>query len=53
MERHSVIAALATAGIVGPIIFAVVAVVQSLIHPDYSDMALPISALAAWPDGWD
>src|SRR5215218_896845 len=52
LKRRSVIASLAVAGIVGPIIFAVVAVVQSLIHPDYSDMALPISALAAWPGGW-
>jgi len=49
-ERRSVLSVLATAGIVGPIIFTVV--VQSLLHPDPSEMALPISALAAWPGGW-
>jgi len=47
-----VIAALAAAGIVGPVLFVVVALVQSLLHPDYSHVALPISALAAWPGGW-
>jgi hypothetical membrane protein len=52
LERRSVIVALAVAGIVGPIIFAVVALIQSLLHPDYSHVALPISALAAWPGGW-
>ncbi|MDP8932423.1 MAG: DUF998 domain-containing protein [Actinomycetota bacterium] len=52
LERRSVIAALAAAGIVGPVIFAVVVLVQSLLHPDYSQVALPISALAAWPGGW-
>jgi len=46
------IAALAVAGIAGPVIFVVVVIVQSLLHPDYSHMALPISALAAWPGGW-
>jgi hypothetical membrane protein len=51
-ERRSVIAALAGAGIAGPVIFVVVVLVQSLLHPDYSHMALPISALAAWPGGW-
>jgi hypothetical membrane protein len=52
LERRSVIAALAVAGIAGPVIFVVVVIIQSLLHPDYSDMALPISALAAWPGGW-
>ncbi len=52
LERRSVIAALAAAGIAGPFSFAVVVIVQSLLHPDYSQVALPISALAAWPGGW-
>jgi len=30
----------------------VLVVVQSLLQPDYSQVALPISALAAWPHGW-
>ena len=46
------IAALAAAGIVGPVLFVAVVLVQSLLHPDYSQVALPISALAAWPGGW-
>ena len=52
LERRSVIRLLATAGIVGPILFVMVVIVQSLLHPDYSQLELPISALAAWPGGW-
>jgi hypothetical membrane protein len=52
LQRRSVIAALAHAGIAGPIIFVLVVIVQSLLHPDYSQVKLPISALAAWPGRW-
>jgi hypothetical membrane protein len=52
LERRSVIAGLAAAGIAGPIIFVLIVIVQSLLHPDYSQVKLPISALAAWPGGW-
>lgn len=52
LERRSVIAALAAAGIAGPVIFAVLALVQSLLRPDHSLVAHPISALAAGPSGW-
>jgi hypothetical membrane protein len=52
LEHRSVIAALSAAGIAGPIIFVLVVIVQSLLHPDYSQVKLPISALAAWPGGW-
>src|SRR5215210_5430410 len=52
LERRSVIAGLAIAGIVGPIMFAVVALVQSLLRPEHSLVADPISALAAGPSGW-
>jgi hypothetical membrane protein len=52
MERRSVIAALAAAGIAGPIMFAVVALVQSALRPDHSLVEHPISALAAGPRGW-
>lgn len=46
------ISALALAGIADPIIFAVVALVHSLLRPDHSLMELPISALAAGSSGW-
>jgi hypothetical membrane protein len=52
LERRSAIAALAAAGITGPIIFAVVALVHSLLRPDHSLVEHPISALAAGPSGW-
>ena len=44
--------ALALAGIVGPISFTTLVVLQGLLLPDYSHVRLPISALAAWPTGW-
>jgi hypothetical membrane protein len=52
LVRRSVTAALAVAGIAGPVIFAVVALVQSLLRPERSLVADPISALAAGPSGW-
>ena len=52
LEHRSVIAALATAGIAGPFIFAVVALVHSLLRPDHSLLRHPVSALAAGPSGW-
>ncbi len=52
LERRSVIAGLAAAGIADPIMFAVVALVQSLLRPEHSLVADPISALAAGPSGW-
>src|SRR5215203_2702036 len=51
-KRRSVIAALAAAGIAGPLIFVMVAVVHSLLRSDHSLVALPISALAVGPSGW-
>ena len=52
LERRSAIAALAAAGIAGPVMFAVVALVQSLLRAEHSLVADPISALAAGPSGW-
>jgi hypothetical membrane protein len=52
LERHSVIAALAAAGIIGPVIFVTLALVQSLLRPEHSFVSDPISALAAGPSGW-
>jgi len=43
---------LALAGIVAPIWFTVLVVIQSVLQPDYSQIAQPISALAAWRLGW-
>jgi hypothetical membrane protein len=44
--------AAAVAGIVAPILFTILVVVQSVAQPDYSQVAQPVSALAAWPYGW-
>ena len=52
LEHRSVIAALAAAGIAGLVIFAGVALVQSLLRPEHSFVADPISALAVGPSGW-
>ena len=43
---------LALAGVIGPIWFTTLVVLQGLLLPDYSHVRLPISALAAWPTGW-
>lgn len=45
-------APLAIAGIIGPIWFMTLVIAQEALQPDYSPVALPISALAAWPAGW-
>jgi hypothetical membrane protein len=43
---------LAAAGIIGPILFTATFVVQGLLRPTYSQVAQPVSALAAGPNGW-
>jgi hypothetical membrane protein len=43
---------LALAGIIGPLWSTTLIVVQGALHPDYSHVKMPISALAAWPTGW-
>jgi hypothetical membrane protein len=50
--RHQRTSILALAGIIGPIWFTMLVVLQGLLLPDYSHVRLPISALAAWPTGW-
>ncbi|MDQ3941968.1 MAG: DUF998 domain-containing protein [Actinomycetota bacterium] len=52
IERRSVLSALALAGIAGPIIFVVVALMHSLLREDHSLAEHPVSALAAGPSGW-
>jgi hypothetical membrane protein len=46
------LAPLLIAGIAGPLWFTTLVIVQGLLQPDYSHIAMPISALAAWPYGW-
>jgi hypothetical membrane protein len=43
---------LGIAGMLEPILFTAFVVVQGILQPDYSHIAMPISALAAWPLGW-
>jgi len=43
---------LALAGVVGPVLFTVLVILQGLLIPAYSHISLPISALEAWPTGW-
>ncbi|MFL5617280.1 MAG: DUF998 domain-containing protein [Gemmatimonadaceae bacterium] len=42
----------ALAGILGPLCFTVLVIVEGMLSPDYSHVRLPISALAAYPTGW-
>ena len=43
---------LAIAGVIGPLFFIALVIAQGMLQPDYSHIAMPISALAAWPAGW-
>ena len=43
---------LALAGIIAPVWFTTLVVVQGFLQPEYSHVSMPISALAAWPTGW-
>jgi hypothetical membrane protein len=52
IQRRSRTRTLALAGIIGPIWFTTLVVVQGVLVPDYSHVRMPISALAAWPTGW-
>jgi hypothetical protein len=44
--------ALSSACIIGPIWFVALVIIQGILHPDYSHIAMPVSARAAWPAGW-
>jgi len=37
---------------IGPLFFSSLVIAQGILQPDYSPIAMPISALAAWPAGW-
>jgi hypothetical protein len=52
MAARSSIARLAIAGMIGPVWFIALVIVQGILQPDYSHISMPISALAAWPAGW-
>jgi hypothetical membrane protein len=43
---------LAIAGMIGPLFFIALVIAQGNLYSDYSHIAMPISALAAWPAGW-
>jgi hypothetical membrane protein len=43
---------LALAGIIAPVWFTALVIVQGFLLPDYSHVMMPISAVAAWPTGW-
>jgi hypothetical membrane protein len=40
------------AGIIAPIWFTTLVIIQGVMQPDYDHVTMPISALAAWPAGW-
>jgi hypothetical membrane protein len=44
--------ALSIAGIIAPIWFITLVIIQGILQPDYSHITMPVSALAAWPAGW-
>jgi hypothetical protein len=52
MAKRIPVAPLAMAGLIGPVWFVTLVVVQGILQPDYSHIRMPISALAAWPLGW-
>lgn len=51
-DRRSATAVLAAAGIAGPIVYSVVALVQSLLREDHSLLADPIAKLAIGSGAW-
>jgi hypothetical membrane protein len=52
MASKRLLVALALAGIVGPLCFITLVIIQARLNPSYSHIRMPISALAAWPIGW-
>ena len=52
MKGQLPLPSLAIAGMIGPLFFSSLVIAQGILQPDYSPIAMPISALAAWPAGW-
>ena len=50
--RQPLLIACVGAGLLAPVVFTGLVVAQGVIEPDYDHVAMPISALAAWPLGW-
>src|SRR5919201_4915917 len=51
-EPMGTLTRLTMAGLAIPLVFSALVIAQGLLQPEYSHVALPISALAAWPLGW-
>jgi hypothetical membrane protein len=52
MVRRPSIVRLVIAGVIAPVWFITLVIIQGLLQPDYSHIAMPVSALAALPLGW-
>jgi hypothetical membrane protein len=52
MTKVSGTRTLALAGLAAPVWVTAMVVIQGELHPRYSHVTMPISALAAWPGGW-
>jgi hypothetical membrane protein len=52
LQTSPTVRTFALAGLIGPVWFTTLVIVQGFLAPDYSHVAMPISALAAWPTGW-
>lgn len=52
MQTRLPMTLLALTGMIGPLAFIALVFAQGLMHPDYSHVAMPVSALTAWPGGW-
>ena len=52
MPARPPVGMLPIAGILAPIWFVTLVIIQGTLAPDYDHIAMPISALAAWPAGW-
>lgn len=51
-DRTRILVVLAAAGLAGPVLFAVLVAAQGGLREGYSHVTMPVSALAAGPDGW-
>lgn len=52
MKTRLPLKALAVAGMLCPLGFTALVIAQGVLQPDYDHIAMPVSALAAWPLGW-
>jgi hypothetical protein len=52
MRARSSVLLLGIVGMLEPLLFTSLVVVQGILQPDYSHIVMPISALAAWLTPW-